>query len=122
MRRCGRGSKRSVWCACCSSGGAARVDMKTFVFLLVLLFAVETWGVVGAWKTESIRYKCTTKVGPLCFVWEQSAIGKVLGDDSSEDIEDAIEKAREAWEEDVVEKLESKGKSGFKEFIEDAAE
>lgn len=95
--------------------------MRSLVVLLLLLFAVQTYGVVGAWQTQGIRRKCTMPIGPLCYAWEESAVSKLLGEDKLDDIEDALEDAKEKWETEVVDKLVKKGGS-IEKVLDDVAD
>lgn len=95
--------------------------MRSFAALLFLLFAVQTWGVVGAWRTQGIRHKCTMPIGPLCYAWEETAVSKLLGEDKLDEIEDALEEAKDRWETDVVDKLAKKGGS-IEKVLDDVAE
>ena len=80
--------------------------MKKLVAILIVLFAVQTYGVYGRSQADKITYKCTAELGPLCFAWEQNALGKLIGDDDmAEELEEKLDKAKEAWEEDFVERL-----------------
>jgi hypothetical protein len=79
--------------------------MKKLVAILILLLAVETYGVFGRAQADKITYTCNWEVGPLCFSWEQNALGKLIGDDAADDLEEKLEKAQKAWEEDFVERL-----------------
>src|SRR5262245_33167002 len=82
--------------------------MKKFALLIFVLFAIETWGVIGAWQTQRVTRTCNMKVGPLCFAWEENALGKMLGEKKSDELDDALAKAKEVWEKDFVEKAAKK--------------
>jgi hypothetical protein len=86
--------------------------MKMIILVLVVLLGVETWGVYGAAQAKHITVDCTLEIGPLCYAWEPNAFGKVLGDRAKE-VEDAMLKARKAWEKDFVERVIA-GKEGGK--------
>jgi hypothetical protein len=97
--------------------------MKTFALVLFLLLAVQTWGVVGAWRTNGIRYKCTLELGPLCYTWEETSVSKLLGDEKIEEIEDALGDAKDVWEKEVVEKISnSTKKAGIDKVLDDVSE
>ena len=53
--------------------------MRKLALALFLLLAAQSYGVYGAWQAQRVVYDCTAEVGPLCYAWEPSAIGKVLG-------------------------------------------
>lgn len=91
--------------------------MLKLLVAVVLLLIIETWGIYGAWRTMGIRYTCTTKVGPLCYAWQATAIGKLLGDDAAKKAEDALHTAKESLEKDVIEKLKSGGKEGLDKVL-----
>jgi hypothetical protein len=78
--------------------------MKKIVAILLVLLAVETWGVYGAVQARHITVTCTMEIGPLCFMWEENALGKLLGTERSKEIETALEKAKKAWEQDFIER------------------
>src|SRR5262245_14906117 len=82
--------------------------MKKLALVLFVLLAIQTWGVVGAARTQGLKYECSVQVGPLCYWWEESTLGKLISEDKMDDIEDAMEDARAAWRKDVAEKLSKK--------------
>lgn len=97
--------------------------MKKVAIILLLLLAIESYGVWGAAEARHITVTCTLEVGPLCYAWEPSAIGKILGADGSHDLEAALAKARKSWEDEFVERaMEAKksGASGFQHALDDA--
>jgi len=83
--------------------------MKYVALILALLLGAQTWGVVGAAKVMSIRHSCTAEVGPLCYAWEESVIGKLLPEGDTSDVEEALNDARKAFDERFVKKLLSNG-------------
>lgn len=91
--------------------------MRTIAFVLFLLLAIQSWGVYGAARTQGVRHRCTMKVGPLCYAWEETAVAKLLGQDRMDKVEDALAEAKEAWEEEVVEKIT--GKDGIEKVLGD---
>jgi hypothetical protein len=95
--------------------------MKKLVLILALLLAAETYGVYGRHQADRIMYNCTAEVGPLCFAWEENALGKLIGTSNAEDLEEKLEAARDAWEEDFVEKLAegAKRKDSLERALED---
>jgi hypothetical protein len=97
---------------------------KIVVVVLVLLLAIESWGIYGASQVQHVYYTCTWEVGPLCFAWEENAIGKLLGHERSKDIDDALVKARKAWEHDFLERMleAKKSKESVQKAIDEAAE
>ena len=78
--------------------------MKLLVAILASLLIVETYGVYGAWKAERLAFTCNLRMGPLCYAWEESALGKVLGTEKAEALEGKLQEAKTAWEEEVIEK------------------
>jgi hypothetical protein len=78
--------------------------MLKFALVLLTLLTVETYGVYGAWKAKKLAYTCKVEVGPLCYAWEESALGKLLGEDGAEALEGKFERAEEVWEEQVLER------------------
>jgi hypothetical protein len=97
--------------------------MKTFVLVLLVLFAIETYGVYGAAQAKKVTHSCTLEVGPLCYAWEKNAIGKILGDKNADDLEDAFRKAKAQWQEQVADRA-SKAKDtggGVEKALKDAA-
>jgi hypothetical protein len=83
--------------------------MKTIAFVLFVLLVIQSWGVYGAARTQGVRHRCTMKVGPLCYLWEETAVAKLLGEDRMDKVEEALEEAKQAWEEEVVQKITGKG-------------
>ncbi len=79
--------------------------MKKLVALLIVLLAVETYGVYGRHQADRIMYTCEMEVGPLCFSWKENALGKLLSGDQAAALEEKLDKARKAFEEDFVDKL-----------------
>jgi hypothetical protein len=98
--------------------------MKRVVLVLILLLAVESWGVYGAAKARHVYVTCTMEVGPLCFVWEDNALGKLIGKERQRDVDEALVKARKVWEHDFVERMIESKKSGssIQKALDDAAE
>jgi len=96
--------------------------MRKLVLLLCLLLAVQSYGVYGAWQARRVVYDCTVEVGPLCYAWELSAIGKVLGVSPAQDVEDALEKSRDAWDQQVAKRLKKVDGKDVKKAVDDAAD
>lgn len=94
--------------------------MKKVALVLFLLLAVQSYGVYGAAVTRSVSHECTLEVGPLCYAWEPSALGKLVGVDKAKELESAVKKARKAVDEEIVEKLSGKGNKGLDKVIDDA--
>ncbi|MCK6546212.1 hypothetical protein L6R52_10210 [Myxococcota bacterium] len=90
--------------------------MKKLALVLFLLLAVQSYGVYGAAVTKKVTKTCTLEVGPLCYAWEDNAIGKLLGDKNSKQLDEALQKAKKAWEKDFIEKT-VKQKSGSMEKL-----
>lgn len=80
--------------------------MKKLVVVLFVLLAVQSYGVYGRTQADRIMYTCEMEVGPLCFHWEQNAIGKLLGQDGAEKMEDQLDAMKKAWDEQFIERLE----------------
>jgi len=78
--------------------------MKKLAFVLALLLAVQTWGVIGAQQAKRVTHTCKLEVGPLCYYWEKNTLGKIFDKDHGEEIEDALMEGREAAKE-ALEKL-----------------
>lgn len=98
--------------------------MKKLIFILFVLLAVETYGVYGASQVRRITYSCRVEIGPLCYAWQESAIGKLLGPERSKELEASLSRARRAFEEDFADKLLDAKKSGSESFdkaLDDAA-
>jgi hypothetical protein len=79
--------------------------MKKLVVILFVLLAIQSFGVYGRARADRITHTCEWEVGPLCYYWEKNALGELIGDDASDELEEKLEAAKEAWEEDVVERL-----------------
>jgi hypothetical protein len=97
---------------------------KKLALILLVLFAIETYGVYGAAMAKKVTHKCTLEVGPLCYAWEKNALGKILGDKPTAEIEDALEKAKKTWEDEVVDRA-SKAKdpgTSIEKALKNAAE
>jgi uncharacterized protein YjgD (DUF1641 family) len=62
------------------------------------------------------------EVGPLCYMWEETAVSKLLGEDKLDELEDALDDAKDTWEKEVVEKISSKKKSGLEKVLDDVSE
>jgi hypothetical protein len=95
--------------------------VKKLVLVLVLLLGIETWGVVGRYQADRIMYDCVIEAGPLCFLWEENALAKLLPEGAAEKLEDSLDDARDAWEKNVVDKLSS-DKSDLEKALEKAGE
>jgi hypothetical protein len=98
--------------------------MKKIILVLLLIVAVESWGIYGAARANHVYHTCTLEIGPLCYAWEDNALGKLLGKERSQDIEDQLIKARKIWEHDFVEKVLEAKKSGanVSKALDDAAD
>ena len=96
--------------------------MKTVALILALLLGLQTWGVVGAAQVMGIRYSCTAEVGPLCYLWEESVLGKLLPEGDTSRIEEALADAREVFDEQFVKRLvrNKDGKLNFDRFFDRA--
>lgn len=81
--------------------------MRKLALVLFVLLAVQSFGVYGAYQAQRVVYRCELEVGPLCYYWEPSAIGKIIGSDPSEDVEAALEKSRKTWDETVAKGLDA---------------
>ena len=86
--------------------------MKKLVLVLLLLLGAQTYGVYGAWQAERILYRCTLEVGPLCYAWQETTLVKALGKDNAEKLEGKLKAAKDAFEEDFIERLSEKKRSG----------
>ncbi len=85
--------------------------MRKLALVLFVLLAIQSFGVYGAYQAQRVVYRCELEVGPLCYYWQPSAIGKIIGPEPAEDLEAALEKSREAWDDTVaagLEKLDTK--------------
>jgi hypothetical protein len=96
--------------------------MKKLALVLFLLLAVQSYGIYGAVVTEKVTKTCTLELGPLCYAWEDNAIGKLLGDKSSKQLDEALEKAKKAWEKDFIEKAVKQKGGSVEKLIEDVKE
>jgi hypothetical protein len=79
--------------------------MKKALAVLLVLFLVETWGVIGAAVTMRLVYSCTLKVGPLCYAWEESMFAKALGMERAEAIEGQVRAAKEKLDQQILETM-----------------
>jgi hypothetical protein len=79
--------------------------MKKLVVILLLLLAVETYGVYGRSQADRITYNCELEVGPLCYQWKKNVLGELIGENTGDELEKKLEEAKKAWEEDFVQKL-----------------
>ena len=95
--------------------------MKKLVAILFVLLAIQSYGVYGRAQADRITYTCEWEVGPLCYRWQQNALGKLLGDDGAEELEEKLDAAKKAWEEDFMEKLTegARRKNGLERALED---
>ena len=50
--------------------------MKNLGILLGLAGFVIAWGLLGAAQAGKVGYTCKAEVGPMCFLWERSGVGK----------------------------------------------
>ena len=96
--------------------------MRKLSFLLFVLLAAQSYGVYGAWQARRVVYTCTFEVGPLCYAWEQSAIGKALGAGPSKDVEEALQKSREAWDDQVAKRIKKIDRKDVKKVVDDAVD
>lgn len=80
--------------------------MKKLVAILIVLLAIESYGVYGRAQADRIMYTCEVEIGPLCYSWAPNAIGKLLGEDNAEEMEEQLESMKRAWDEEFVERLE----------------
>jgi hypothetical protein len=95
--------------------------MKTIIGILFVLLAIETWGVYGATRAKHITITCALEIGPLCYMWEENALGKLLGPERSEEIEGALLKAKKGWEQDFIERaLAAKKSDALQELLNNA--
>ena len=58
--------------------------------ILGLLFAlaVQSYGVYGAYQADRLAYTCVEDVGPLCYIWEESAFARLVGLEEANRLED----------------------------------
>lgn len=80
--------------------------MRKLALVLFVLLAIQSFGVYGAHQAKRVVFQCKLEVGPLCYYWEPSAIGKIVGADPAKEVEAALEKSREAWDEQVAKRLD----------------
>jgi hypothetical protein len=79
--------------------------MKKALAVVLLLLAIETWGVIGATVTMRLVYSCTIKVGPLCYAWEESMFAKALGMERAQAIEGEVRAAKEKWDQQFLDTM-----------------
>jgi hypothetical protein len=92
------------------------------LLLISLLFAVQTYGVVGAWQAKRVTRDCTLEVGPLCYAWEPNALSTLISDEQEERVAEQIEKMRELWEDKVGDKLKGKKAPEIEQALKDAGD
>lgn len=97
--------------------------MKKLVLFLLLVVAIQSYGIYGAVQTQSVAYTCTVEVGPLCYAWEESALSKLFGAEAASRFDDKLKSARRTWEEDFVKRLsKAKDESELEKAFERARE
>ncbi len=96
--------------------------MKALVAILVLLLAVETYGVYGRAQADRLVAHCTLQAGPLCFAWKENALGKLLGPAPSKEVEEKLVVAKKAWEEAFEDKIAKRleTREGIDDLVTDA--
>ena len=80
--------------------------MRKLALLLFVLLVVQSFGVYGAYQAQRVVYRCKIEVGPLCYLWEPSAIGKIVGSDPAAELEATLERSRDTWDEQVAKRLD----------------
>jgi hypothetical protein len=92
--------------------------VKKFLLLVLVLFAVETYGVVGASLTLGLVRTCSLRVGPLCYAWEDSRLTKLIGAERVAAMENTILGARDQFQEQLLDLAGKKEKiSGAMDLV-----
>ncbi|MBI2378780.1 MAG: hypothetical protein HYV07_32595 [Deltaproteobacteria bacterium] len=96
--------------------------MKALFGILLVLFVAETYGVYGRAQADRLVVSCTMPLGPLCFAWKESPLGRMLGPAPSKELEAKLLNAKREWEgafeEKVAKRLESH--EGIDDLVTDA--
>ena len=92
--------------------------MKKLLLALILLLGLQTYGVYGASKAETLSYDCHLEIGILCFDWRPNPLRSFLGDEQSEALDDEVEAFEEAWRDEMLERLKRDGTQGFETLLE----
>jgi hypothetical protein len=91
-------------------------------FGLLFLFALQSYGIYGAAQVQGLTRVCTLEVGPLCYLWEATTLGKLVGAKDSDEVDELAEAARRAFESQISERLSEaaeEGQESVKRFIDE---
>lgn len=91
--------------------------MKKFVLFLLVIIAVQSYGIYGASQASRIVYTCELEIGPLCYNWSETALSKTLGVKNTEKIEKKLAEAKKSFEKDFLDKIMKTDKSKLDKFF-----
>ena len=90
--------------------------MKKLVLFLLVIIAVQSYGIYGASQASRIVYTCELEVGPLCYHWSETTLSKTLGVENAEKLEEKLAEAKKSFEKDFLEKFMKSDKSKLDSF------
>ena len=82
--------------------------MKILVAVLVLIIAIQSYGIYGGFHAERVTVTCTMELGPLCYAWELNALGKLLGPERALKLDEKLSSVKDEWEDEFADRLKQK--------------
>jgi hypothetical protein len=98
--------------------------VKKLVAVLLVLLAVQSYGIYGGAQAKRIMYSCTMELGPLCYAWELNTVGRLLVEDKAAALESKMLDAKKKLDEDFFESFarKEKAKSDVQDVVRDIGE